>query len=126
GEIRGKKLDGEVHASSTNGRVDLQMVSVSQDIEAETTNGTIALQVPPDSNADVSARVTNGRIGIEDLPSLKADDENSRRRFSGRLGSGGHAIRLSTTNGGISITGRRGGAMDDSPKMKQPKEPVER
>jgi DUF4097 and DUF4098 domain-containing protein YvlB len=116
GQITGKKLDGEVHASSTNGRVDLQMASVTQDIEAETTNGTIVVQVPSNASADVSARVTNGHIGVEGLPSLKSDDENSRRRFSGRLNGGGHAIRLQTTNGSITLTGHEGGSGSKSDK----------
>jgi DUF4097 and DUF4098 domain-containing protein YvlB len=123
GHINGKKLDGTVHASTTNGRVDLDMASVTQDIEAETTNGSIVLRLPADASADVSARVTNGHIGVEGLPSLKAEDENSRRRFSGRLGAGGHAIRLQTTNGGITLTSSA--AASDS-KGKGDKESLER
>jgi DUF4097 and DUF4098 domain-containing protein YvlB len=109
GQITGRALDGEVHASTTNGRVELQMMSISEDVDAATTNGTISVQLPSSANADISARVTNGHIGIEGLPSMKADDENSRRRFSGRLNSGGHQVRLQTTNGSITITGRAGG-----------------
>ncbi len=110
GQITGRKLDGEVRVSSTNGRVDLQMLSISEDVEAETTNGTISMQIPSNANADISAHVTNGHIGIEGLPSMKADDENSRRRFSGRLNSGGHQVRLQTTNGTITLRGGAGGA----------------
>jgi hypothetical protein len=124
GQVVGRGLDGEVHASTTNGGVDLQMRGVSDNIEASTTNGAISIQIPPDASADISARVTNGRIGVDGLPSLKTDDENSRRRFSGRLNAGGHAIRLSTTNGGISISGRSGsgggGPKTEGPKTDQP------
>ena len=108
GQIVGNKLAGEVHASTTNGGVELELLSVSEDIEASTTNGGISLQIPTNASADISARVTNGHIGVEGLSAMKADDENSRRRFSGRLNGGGHAIRLSTTNGGITISGRSG------------------
>ncbi len=107
GQIEGKRLDGEVRASTTNGGVSIQMQSVSQDIDVQTTNGAVSVQIPSSANADISARVTNGRIGVDGLSSLKADDENSRRRFSGRLNGGGHQIRLQTTNGGISISGRQ-------------------
>jgi len=107
GQIEGKRLDGEVRASTTNGGVNLQMQSVSQDVEVQTTNGSVSVQIPSSASADISARVTNGHIGVDGLSSLKADDENSRRRFSGRLNGGGHQIRLQTTNGGISISGRQ-------------------
>jgi hypothetical protein len=126
GEIKGRRLDGAVHVSTTNGRVDLQMGAVSQDIEAETTNGSITLRLPPDASADVSARVTNGRIGFEGLPSLRADDENSRRRFSGRLNNGGHNIRLQTTNGPITLTADTGGAGKGTGTAKGKDAPVER
>jgi DUF4097 and DUF4098 domain-containing protein YvlB len=127
GHIACKKLNGEVHVSTTNGRVDLQMASVTQDIEAETTNGSIALQVPTDASADISARVTNGHIGVEGLPSVKAEDDNSRRRYSGRLNGGGHAIRLQTTNGSITVSGGSAGSTDAGKSEKgDKKEPVER
>jgi DUF4097 and DUF4098 domain-containing protein YvlB len=122
GHINGTKLDGTVHASTTNGRIALEMTSVTQDIEAETTNGSVTVRVPTDANADVSARVTNGHIGIEGLPSLKAEDENSRRRFSGRLNNGGHAIRLQTTNGSITLTSAAIKADDEGDKGKVEKE----
>jgi hypothetical protein len=106
GQIIGSRLGGEVHVSTTNGGVDLDMQSVTEDIEASTTNGGISVQIPSDSSAEVSARVTNGHIGVEGLSAMKADDGNSRRRFNGRLNGGGHAIRLETTNGGITISAR--------------------
>jgi hypothetical protein len=126
GHIEGRTLDGAVHASTTNGHVELQMASVSQDIEAETTNGQIIVRVPPDAGADVSARVTNGHIGIEGLPSLKADDENSRRRFNGRLNGGGRAIRLQTTNGSITLTSNAVAGDKDKGKAKGDKDALER
>jgi hypothetical protein len=124
GQITGRKLNGVVRVSTTNGRVDLQMVSISEDLEAETTNGTISLRIPTSANADISARVVNGHIGIEGLPSMKADDENSRRRFSGRLNNGGHQVHLQTTNGSITITGGAAGLRGDGQAVEQ--QPVER
>jgi DUF4097 and DUF4098 domain-containing protein YvlB len=106
GHIAGKQLNGEVRASTTNGGVDLEMLSVSQDIDVQTTNGGVNVQIPSNASADISARVTNGHIGVDGLSAVKADDENTRRRYSGRLNGGGHQIRLQTTNGGISISGR--------------------
>lgn len=108
GHVTGHGLGGEVKASTTNGGVDLEMQSVTDDVEASTRNGGINIKIPSNASADIEARVSNGRIGVDGLGSLKADDENSRRRFAGRLNGGGHQIRLSTTNGGISISGRSG------------------
>lgn len=123
GQIIGRGLDGAVRATTTNGRVQLQLVGLTRDVEVQTTNGTIDLQVPPTASAAISARVTNGRVGVENLPALKTEDDNSRRNFNGRLNGGDHAIRLSTTNGSITISG---GPAAAGSAGKGDKEPVER
>ncbi len=106
GQIEGKHLDGEVKATTTNGGVDLQMNSVSKDIEVQTTNGQVSLEIPKNATAQIAARVTNGHIAVSDL-SVQPEDDNSRRVYNARVnGGGGPRIQVQTTNGGISIAGR--------------------
>jgi len=106
GQIEGKHLDGEVKATTTNGGVELQMNAVSKDIEVQTTNGQVSLEIPKSATAQIAARVTNGHIAVNDL-SVQADDDNTRRHYNARVnGGGGPRIQVETTNGGISIAGR--------------------
>ncbi len=106
GQIEGKHLDGEVKATTTNGGVELQMNSVSKDIEVQTTNGQVSLEIPKSATAQIAARVTNGHIAVNDL-SVQADDDNTRRHYNARVnGGGGPRIQVETTNCGISIAGR--------------------
>jgi hypothetical protein len=72
-------------------------------VTAETTNGTVTLTLPRGANATVTARVTNGAISHENLDLQIV--ESSRRRLDGRLGTGGPAIRVETTNGAVRLIG---------------------
>ncbi len=104
GRIIGMDLGGSAHASTTNGVVELTMAAVTGDVTAETTNGQVTVTVPRGTHATLSARVTNGEISHENLD-LQVT-ESSRRRLDGRLGTGGPAIRVETTNGAVRVIGR--------------------
>jgi DUF4097 and DUF4098 domain-containing protein YvlB len=105
GQIEAKHLDGEVRASTTNGSVELEMKSVSKDIEVRTTNGPVSVVIPKSSSAQIAAQVTNGHIEVNDL-SVQPEGENSRRQYNARVNGGGPRIEVQTTNGGITIAGR--------------------
>ncbi len=106
GGVHGERLSGSVTARSTNGGIDLAMTSLGKDgVRASTTNGGVAVEIPADAKADVSVHVTNGGIGIDNLRVETTGDQN-RRHLEGRLNGGGPPIDLSTTNGGIRLTGK--------------------
>lgn len=105
GRITATGLQTSAKVSTTNGVIDLAFDRVGDGgITADTTNGTIELSVPKATNADLTARVTNGAISNEGLDIQIS--ELSRRRLDGRLGTGGPAIRLETTNGAITVKGQ--------------------
>ncbi|MBI2835626.1 MAG: DUF4097 family beta strand repeat protein [Acidobacteria bacterium] len=105
GGITGRRIGGGVDGSTTNGGITIELDRVADEgVKLETTNGSITLRLPPDANADVSARVVNGGIDADGL-SFKDVERPNRRRFSGRLNSGGARVELETTNGGIRIRG---------------------
>jgi len=103
GRITGTNLSGSAKVATTNGVIALTMADVTGDITAETTNGQVTITVPRATNATLSARVTNGALSHENLD-LQIT-ETSRRRLDGRLGTGGPAIRVETTNGAIRVIG---------------------
>ncbi len=107
GGIKGDGLSGHIDANTTNGGVEIDLASVSAGgVRLETVNGGLQLQVPKTAKADISARVVNGGVHIDDSLALESVGEQSRRRVEGHLNGGGTRIELSTTNGGIHITGR--------------------
>jgi DUF4097 and DUF4098 domain-containing protein YvlB len=98
---------GSVRARSTNGSVHLELLHVADKdgALAETTNGSVLLAVPSDTQADLEARCMNGNFSSE-LP-IAFESTLRPREMHGKLGSGGAPIRLRTVNGGIRVVALR-------------------
>lgn len=105
GSIRVSRFAGPIEAETTNGNIRLEDVTFEGDVSAETTNGSITLAIasPETLDADLTARTTNGSVSV-DFPITLRDLSRSRRRVEGRIGEGGPAISLRTTNGSIKLT----------------------
>jgi hypothetical protein len=106
GGIHMSDLRGSVRAGTTNGaiEVDFGAVDGGRDMRFATTNGGIRLHLPRDVRASIDADTTNGGI---DIDGIDADvHHRSRRSLEADLNGGGAEIRISTTNGGIRISGR--------------------
>lgn len=105
GEVDGQSLGGRTTVKATNGRVTLDFAQVGDgDISCGTTNGMISMTLPSAAKATLTATVTNGAISTDGVD--LAVTEQSRRRLEGTINGGGTTIRLSTTNGAISIRSR--------------------
>jgi len=72
---------------------------------AETTNGSVLLAVPADTQANLEARCLNGSFSSE-LP-VALESSQHPRETHGKLGKGGVPIHLNTINGGIRIVALR-------------------
>jgi hypothetical protein len=98
---------GAVHAHTTNGNVHLELLRVQDKngAVAETTNGSVLLAVPADTQANLEARCLNGSFSSE-LP-VALESSQRPRETHGRLGHGGAPIHLNTINGGIRIVALR-------------------
>lgn len=83
---------------SIRGRMDGVMVSRAS---FETVNGSIALDVDDDLNADLDAAWLNGRLDTE-IP-FQIQGRMGRRSARGVLGDGGPLLKLRTVNGSIRI-----------------------
>jgi hypothetical protein len=105
GEIRATAIEGALHAESTNGDMELELVKVSEDgVDCSTTNGEIILTVPAAAKASLSAETNNGDIETRGLE--LSVQEKGRKDLRATLGGGGARIKLSTTNGDITVKGR--------------------
>jgi len=102
GRITVSRGDGSVDAETTNGAIRVELVNVtpSRPLRFVTTNGSITLNLPQSLSADVDASTTNGSIH-NDLPIVASKVD--RTRMLGRINGGGTELRAHTTNGSITI-----------------------
>ncbi len=120
GRVDAVALDGAAEAHSVNGSVTLETAGYgsattvngsirarlgradwSDDLEFTTVNGQIDITLPEGLNADVDASSVNGGIRT-DFP-LTVRGKWGPKRMTGKIGSGGRGLVLSTVNGGMEI-----------------------
>ncbi len=124
GSIDTGPLDGNVRAYTVNGGIEIAASGFAQantvngsirasvgradwsgDLDFQTVNGSITLELPADLNARVEASTVNGDMHT-DFP-LTIQGRWGPRSLKGTIGEGGRTLHLSTVNGGISL--RRSG-----------------
>lgn len=107
GSIEVYEGGGAVHAHTTNGNLHLELSHICpvNGATAETTNGSILLALPTDTQADLEARSMNGTF-FSELP-LSLQSTQRPREMRGTLGRGGPPIKLRTVNGGIRVVALR-------------------
>ncbi len=123
GNINGDGLDSDVRAWTVNGGVTIDTnglaeahtvngnIKVAMDrgdmdgeLDFETVNGSIELDVGGDFSADIHATTVNGDIDT-DFP-LTVQGRFGPKRINGTIGRGGRSVGLSTVNGAIRIRKR--------------------
>ena len=94
---------GWVEASTVNGSIRATMgrADWSGELEFQTVNGSITLQLPTTLNTEVRAQTVNGDLA-SDYP-LTVSGRWGPRQLKGTIGSGGRELNLSTVNGGIKL-----------------------
>ena len=96
GAFKGHTQNGGVQVSLQGQRWD------GQGLEVQTQNGGIKLSLPEGYSARVETSTVNGSVHT-DFP-VTAVGTIDRRHLAGDLNGGGAMLRLTTTNGGVSIT----------------------
>lgn len=107
GNIEVYEANSDVRAHTTNGNVRLELAhlhGVTATV-AETTNGSVVLALPSNSEADLEARCLNGNFQSE-LP-FALESTLKPREIHGKLGRGGSPIKLHTINGAIRVVALR-------------------
>jgi len=107
GNIEVYEANSAVHAHTTNGNVHLELAHIHgiSGTVAETTNGSVILALPTDTQADLEARCLNGNFQSE-LP-FAVENSLKPREIHGKLGHGGSPIKLHTINGAIRVVALR-------------------
>ena len=104
--IRAESVSGRVEAITSNGPIDMTLRQPPKErIHAETSNGGITLRLPADTAADLRADTSNSSIRTDfDVTTRFTGDRDRRRHVEGKIGPGGPAIELSTSNGHITLS----------------------
>ena len=98
---------GLARATTVNGsiRASLGLANWSGDLDFNTVNGSIVLDLPANLSADVTAQTVNGSIHT-DFP-LTVKGRFSSKKLSGTIGDGGRDLDLQTVNGNIELNKAR-------------------
>jgi DUF4097 and DUF4098 domain-containing protein YvlB len=102
--VRLEEVGGEVDGKTTNGSLSIDVAGSSHGIRAETTNGSIRLNLPENYSARVETSTVNGKVHC-DFPATVSGDIGGKST-SLTIGSGGPLVEAHTVNGSIHI-GRR-------------------
>jgi DUF4097 and DUF4098 domain-containing protein YvlB len=101
-----RDVGGDVRGSTVNGGVSVDLDGVRWEgagLDVRTTNGGVNLSIPTNYSARLETGTVNGGMNI-DFPITVQGIIG--RRLTTQLGAGGATLRVTTTNGGVTI-GRR-------------------
>lgn len=120
GRLRVGEIDGEIEVTGVNGSVEMasaarraEVTGVNgsvafalaslgpEGVEVSGVNGHVALRLAATVNAEVDVSGLNGRVSNE-LQNTTVG-EQTRSRFSARVGQGGPPITLNGINGGVTL-----------------------
>jgi hypothetical protein len=94
--VRLRTGDGSVSLRAEAGSV------MSDDWEIRTGDGGVTVELPDPFNAELDASSGGGSVRVQDL-NLTVSGEQGKREVRGRLGSGGHVLKVRTGDGTVSI-----------------------
>lgn len=100
-DIKGTK--SQLEAETVNGSISVNWADFPKQgrIEVHSVNGRLELHLPANANANLEVSSLNGSIE-SDFP-ITIQGRFLQRKMSGKIGSGGPAVELSTINGSIDI-----------------------
>ena len=87
-----------------NGGVHATLQSVPRQTSMNSSFGSVTVELPRGAGADVEARTSFGSIKVDGVPGTVTRGDT--KDWTGRIGSGGPKVKLSTDNGSITIRAR--------------------
>ncbi len=103
GSVHLSEVAGDVSGSTTNGSLTIDLTGTGwsgNGLRAETTNGSVRLNLPSNFSAQVEASTVNGRVTV-DFPVTVSGEISKNMTF--QLGGGGPLIEAKTVNGSVHI-----------------------
>ena len=117
GAVTGRNVGGALSVSVVNGRLDLDLGTVTDPVTISVLNGGARVGIPLSAGAQIDASALNGGVTVAPPLSLVHDGEAGQQpgtarvtdRVTGRLNGGGPKITAQVTNGGLRIGPPAGG-----------------
>jgi hypothetical protein len=106
GSVHLAEVGGDVDGATTNGSLNIDLMGSAfngHGLRAETTNGSVRLNVPEKYSAQIEASTVNGGLHIDFPVSVSGE---IGKTISFQLGGGGPTIETKTVNGGVHISRR--------------------
>jgi len=102
GGLHLQRVAGYVHGHTINGGVSIELAGDhwdGQGLDVTTNNGGVSLKVPQNYSAQFEASTQNGKIRAAELSTTE-----DKTHVSTALGRGGALLKVTTTNGGVSVS----------------------
>jgi DUF4097 and DUF4098 domain-containing protein YvlB len=97
------RVAGDVSVTNRNGSVDVTSAPPLSNVTVENRNGSVSVTVPEQSNFAYQFDATNGDIE-SDFPQVKSTEQDNRKNtVSGTIGKGGPLLRVTTSQGDVSL-----------------------
>lgn len=111
GAITVEDASGDIDIDTSNGSITIRLPDTfTASVDAETSNGPIAIHLPETLNGTLTAETSNGGIIIDDPGDAIHRQKVTNSLATLKLGNGGPASSLRTSNGRIHIHTRKNGA----------------
>ena len=103
GSIDARSSGGPVRAKTVNGSIRVSMGSIggASDLDYETVNGSVTIELPTNFGAQLELGTVNGHV-TTDFP-ITISGTMSPRRLRGTIGDGRTRLRASTVNGSVTL-----------------------
>ena len=98
-----ERISGDISITNRNGSVELTGASPLGNITIENRNGSVDLTLPEKASFSVQADTVNGDLENDFSLTEQGKDDSNRRSYNGTVGKGGPLVRISTSQGDISL-----------------------
>jgi hypothetical protein len=95
--VRARTGDGSVAVHAQAGS------ATEADWDIWSGDGSVTVEVPESFGAELDARTGDGRVHLEGVTLSNVSGDIAPNRATGRLGAGGHAMRVRTGDGSIHL-----------------------
>lgn len=103
------QIYGDTYVENKDGRISVEPAG-SYNVQAQNDKGDVEITLPPNTNATVDGHTRNGDIVTDYGLTVNGDEDKT---VSGKIGSGGSTIQISSDNGDLGI--KKGPAFPPAP-----------
>jgi DUF4097 and DUF4098 domain-containing protein YvlB len=96
-----ERISGDISVTNRNGSVDVTGAPPLGNITIQNRNGSVDVTVPEHADFTVQADTTNG--DVDNDFSLSTEGGDNHKNFAGTVGKGGPTLRITTSQGDISL-----------------------